>query len=247
MHEGQMHGTENSFITLTYDDEHLTNPSLNYRDFQLFMKRFRQEVNKPIRFFMCGEYGDVNRRPHFHACIFGWRFHDRKPWSTGDSGATNYRSAQLEKLWPLGYSMVGDLNYQTAQYCASYIIKKITGDLAEQHYRYLNPETGEIHQLTPEFCQMSRKPGIGYEWFQKYGQRQKDFDTVVINGRESSPPKYYDKLRRRQDKTEIQEAKDQREYKYRLKKLDNTDARLLVKEECALSRRKFHKTRKGTL
>ena len=47
MHEAQMH-KDNAFVTLTYDQDHFK-PSLDYRDFQLFMKRARKEMG-PLRF-----------------------------------------------------------------------------------------------------------------------------------------------------------------------------------------------------
>jgi len=63
VHEAQMH--ENSiFVTLTYSDEFLPGPSLVYLDFQLFMKRLRKQQERPVRFFMCGEYGEENRLFH---------------------------------------------------------------------------------------------------------------------------------------------------------------------------------------
>jgi hypothetical protein len=42
---------------------------------------------------------------------------------------------------------------------------------------------------------MSRREGIGYEWYQKYGWEDcHKNDFVVINGKEVRPPRYYDKL-----------------------------------------------------
>lgn len=38
------------------------------------------------------------------------------------------------------------------------------------------------------------KPGIGYEWFQKYYSDVYPHDYVVFNGRKYRPPRYYDKL-----------------------------------------------------
>ena len=73
MHESQLHA-ENSFITLTYDDAHVPSDySLRYPDFQKFMKRLRKHTGLPIRYYMCGEYGETFSRPHFHSCIFGFR------------------------------------------------------------------------------------------------------------------------------------------------------------------------------
>ena len=91
-HERKSHEF-NSFITLTFDDEHMpADRSLNYRrDFQPFIKRMRRRMGQ-LRFFMCGEYGDDNFRPHYHACIFGMDFYDKKPWKKTSSGFQIFRS-----------------------------------------------------------------------------------------------------------------------------------------------------------
>jgi hypothetical protein len=136
MHEAKMH-PKNCFITLTYNNEHLpSDGSLNYEVFQLFMKRLRKKYGKGIRFYMCGEYGDKLGRPHFHACLFGHDFADKKLWKTTDSKSKLYRSAELEKLWPYGFSSVGDVTFESAAYVARYIMKKVSGDASESHYTF---------------------------------------------------------------------------------------------------------------
>jgi len=85
LHEASLH-EGSSFVTLTYSPEKLQSWSLRYKDFQDFMKRLRFHMG-PTRFFMCGEYGEENFRPHFHALLFGREFPDRKhlqKLSTGD-------------------------------------------------------------------------------------------------------------------------------------------------------------------
>lgn len=251
----------NEFVTLTYDDDHYDDPRLNYRDFQLFMKRLRHEVRVPIRFFMCGEYGDKTRRKHFHALIFGYRFPDRKHYKNSPgSKEPIYESAQLSKLWPYGNAFTGSVNYKSAQYVASYITKKINGDLAEAHYSFIHPNTGELWQLTPEFAHMSLKPGIGAKWYELYGRRVRIFDNVIVNGRESSIPKYYDRLAKRhvvaetgsyaEAKNSLDETKAQREYKALTSPnhaLNNSPERDAVREEVMMARRNFYKIRKGEL
>ena len=61
--------TEKScFITLTYSDEH--NPGILLKqDFQKFIKRLRKDYQ--LKYFACGEYGDLKLRPHFHAILSG--------------------------------------------------------------------------------------------------------------------------------------------------------------------------------
>ena len=147
VHEAQLH-EHNCFITLTYDDTHLpSDQSLHYRDFQLFIKRLRKRFpTTKISYYMAGEYGENFGRPHYHACIFGLDFHDKKLWKRTTSGSLIYRSSDLEALWPFGYSSIGDVNFESAAYVARYIMKKQTN---KQHYQYSDLETGEIIQMTP--------------------------------------------------------------------------------------------------
>jgi hypothetical protein len=41
---------------------------------------------------------------------------------------------------------------------------------------------------------MSRKPGIGYDWFEKYKTDVYPNDYCIINGKKIRPPRYYDNL-----------------------------------------------------
>ena len=193
----------NSFVTLTYNDDSLPDvASLHYDDFQRFMKRLRKahkgfhlspRGDYPIRFYMAGEYGSTKMRPHFHACLFNFDFLDKKVWQKTKSGSLIYRSAELERLWPFGYSSIGELNFQSAGYVARYCMKKVTGDLSTDHYTRCEEITGELIQLRPEFNKMSLKPGIGFDWYQKFKKDVYNFDYVVINGKRCKPPKFYDK------------------------------------------------------
>lgn len=71
MHESQSHDFS-CFVTLTYDDEHMPyGGDLHYRHFQLFLKKLRKRLGRPVRYFMCGEYGDRLGRPHYHAILIG--------------------------------------------------------------------------------------------------------------------------------------------------------------------------------
>lgn len=64
------------FVRLSYDDEHLpADLGANRRELQLFFKRLRKRLGTPIAYLACGEYGETNERPHFHALIFGYGKH----------------------------------------------------------------------------------------------------------------------------------------------------------------------------
>lgn len=194
MHEAQLHKS-NAFITLTYAPEHLpADNSLHYDDFQRFMKRLRKRFKGTnIRFYMCGEYGENFGRPHFHACLFGIDFPDKKFLTKNKNGDCLYTSNILQDLWPFGISSIGDVNFQSAAYVARYIMKKITGDRAFKHYNEVD-EDGVINgSRTPEFTRMSLKPGIGAGWLEKYRSDVYPHDHVIVKGRPVKPPRYYDK------------------------------------------------------
>jgi len=117
---------------------------------------------------MAGEYGDVTARPHFHACIFGLDFPDKKVYKKTRGGHNLYTSDTLEKIWGKGFCPIGEVNFETAAYVARYVMKKITGQQQKKHYEQVDQDTGEITSRQPEFNHMSLKPGIGKGWLEKW-------------------------------------------------------------------------------
>ena len=187
-HEASLH-ENNCFITLTFNDDNLpSDKSLDVRHFQLFMKRLRKQFGSNIRYYHCGEYGEKFRRPHYHACIFNFDFPDKKIFKISN-GHNLYTSVILSEIWPYGFSLIGDVTFQSAAYVARYIMKKVTGDLAKDHYEYIDPDTGEIINLKPEYTTMSRRPGLGKGWFEKYKSDVYPDDFVILNGKKMKPPK----------------------------------------------------------
>jgi len=236
VHEAQLHDA-NCFVTLTYSDEHLPpDGSLRYRDFQLFMKRLRKWARRPVRFFMCGEYGEGLRRPHYHACLFGLNFsEDREPVTRLSTRHVHYRSPSLVRLWGLGHVDITDLNARTAEYAARYVLKKVSGPPAEDHYRVVDAD-GVVSSLVPEFARMSLRPGVGAEWFSRFSADVLSGDSVVDGGRALPVPKYYDRLRKRFDAAGLAEVKAEREARaYRLR-ADSSPDRLEVREAVAVAR-----------
>ena len=242
MHEAQLH-QNNCFITLTYDNTHLpSNGSLHYKDFQLFIKRLRKSLgNVRIRYYMAGEYGENFGRPHFHACIFGHDFHDKKLWKRTPSGSLLYRSEKLEVLWPFGYSSVGDVNFESAAYVARYIMKKaVKSKYSPEEWKwagkYTDLDTGEIAQVQPEFNKMSLKPGIGKDFYKKYTSDIYPQDYIILRGKKVKPPKYYDKQYKIDQPYEYDELLYMREKNAKLNSEDNTPERLFVKEQVTMAK-----------
>lgn len=194
MHESSLHELS-SFVTLTYDDEHLPpGGSLLKVDLQKFMRKLRKKSIGRIRFYACGEYGETSWRPHYHLLLFGVAFSDQRPWKKTPAGQL-YTSASLASLWGKGFASIGPVTWETAAYAARYVMKKMTGKRAPEHYRRVDVETGELVQLLPEFNTMSLKPGIGKDWFKRYHTDLYPDDFVVAGGvKRGKPPRYYDKL-----------------------------------------------------
>lgn len=194
LHESKMH-KDNCFLTLTYNNEHLpSNGSLVPRHFQLFMKKLRRYCEPhQIRFYGCGEYGDLNKRPHYHILIFGFQFPDLRLYSK--SGDTQlFTSKILDKLWSFGDCKIGEVNYETAGYVARYCLKKVDGAKREAGHYLVYDSDGVVSERVPEFSRQSRRPGIGFSYVEKYGSALVHHDSIIVNGREVPSIRYYDKL-----------------------------------------------------
>lgn len=242
LHEKKM-WDQNSYVTLTYSDEYLPpGGTLCLRDVQLFMKRLRKAKNSskenPIRFFLGGEYGEENGRPHYHALLFNCGFGDMEYFGRNARGEPLYTSRELSSLWscdgsPMGHVTIGEVTFDSAVYCAKYALKKVTGDKAFEHYAVYD-ENGEVFDRRPEFAIMSRRPGIGAGYYEKYGDEVRAHDSIVVNGREVRPPKFYDVRTEGVDPDRLVVLKRKRKRMAVLNRFDNTVDRLRVKERLAV-------------
>lgn len=234
VHEGELHEAK-AFITLTYDDEHLPAGLTLVKDHWVdFMKRLRERVRRSeapalLRFFMCGEYGELSGRPHYHAIIFGFDFPDKVLWKKSSSGEALYRSALLESVWSMGHSSVGSVTFESAAYVARYVMKKELGRVTPMR-EILDLTTGEIVTREHEFSLRSLKPGLGRAWLEKFGSDVYPRGAVVIDGVEVKPPRYYDKWFSELDPVEFERLRLRRQERASLQWDDNGPARLRVKE-----------------
>jgi len=156
LHESRLHAS-NSFVTLTLEDgSEGAQRTLDHRQFQLFAKRLRKQVQ--FRYFMCGEYGPSTLRPHYHALLFG--------------------VAPDEELasscWQLGHVKVGEVEGASVSYVTGYLVK----------------DSPSPEGAVPPYRKMSRRPGLGAEYFEKYrGDFSKDF--ALWRGSPVAMPTYY--------------------------------------------------------
>lgn len=229
MHEASLY-ERNCFVTLTYSDDSVT--SLDYRDFQLFMKRVRGWFSPVrVRFYMAGEYGEDFSRPHFHALLFNCDFPDKLYWSKSPSGEDQYRSAILERLWPQGFSTIGAVTFRSAAYVARYVQKKVMGQGASVHY---SDADGVIR--TPEFNRMSLDPGIGAGWLAKFNMDVSREGLVVVDGVEVPIPRYYVKVLEGRDPEKFDEIVQARHRAAVASFVDRSESRLKVRETVTKAR-----------
>jgi len=144
----------NSFLTLTYDNEHLPftsspdgAPGLPTLDLEevtrwrkAFTERFRRLYSSGIRYYLIGEYGDRTQRPHYHAALFGVS-PDHLPL--------------VHETWTKcapERATLTEMTTERAQYLAGYVTKKMT-----------KKDDPRLFGRFPEFARMSLKPGIGHD------------------------------------------------------------------------------------
>ena len=108
-----------------------------------------------------------------------------------NSGNVLYTSSFLTELWGMGHCTIGKLTYDSCQYVAKYITKKVTGDNAMEHYKSTHNITLEEVPILPEQARMSKNPAIGKRWIEKYyGDTFRD-DYLIIDNKKKPVPKYY--------------------------------------------------------
>jgi hypothetical protein len=215
MHELEMHSSS-CFGTLTYAPEHLPlDRSVSKRVMQDFMHDLRQKCargfeyvdscgklqfyqkTEGIRYLYSGEYGDKFSRPHYHFILFGFDFPDKRYFKRSKGGRI-YVSKMLSGLWPFGHHGIGMVSFESAAYVGRYCVKKVTGAARKDHYCFVDSLTGQVFDLTPEFAEPSRKPGLGRLYLEKNFSDIYPRDFVLVknkknpNGIKTRPPRYYD-------------------------------------------------------
>ena len=261
VHESSMHEYDrgNCFITLTYrdklecDEDQLEEGwyipddwSLHKSHFRNFMKRLRKHfAPHRIRFFHCGEYGNTCKhridlehvgcplcnvgRPHYHAALFNCSFDDLEPYGSS-MGQLRYTSPTLEKIWKYGNVDVGELNFESAAYIGRYCLKKVTGDKADDHYMQIDMD-GCATWVEPEYCTMSRNPGLGKDFYTMYKTDMFPSDEVPVPGQGvyKKVPRYYEELFKLTNPLSLEEIKEVRQ-KFREEHSDEyTPERLMDK------------------
>lgn len=197
------------FVTITYDEEHMKRVTyvdemtgeikndrgtLDKRDFQLFIKRLRKaRPEDRIRFYLCGEYGPTTDRPHGHCILFGLHLKEWQliPCGKSETGQQYYTCSELERIWGNGFVSIEPANEFTCKYVCQYVTKKI-GQKPDEQYQ----AKGQV----PPFALQSRRPGLGRQYYDEYGEELLQTDAKFMSTTNGSvrltPPRYFRKLYR---------------------------------------------------
>lgn len=244
---------DNKWISTTYIYTHKNNPqwkgTLSKEDMSRFMHNLRQWAQRKyewegIRFYGCGEYGSAERteRPHMHIILLNCPEIELKP--IGKNQHTKhayYTNDEIEHLWGKGFITIGEVNWNTISYTAGYTTKKLFGEVKKQYHASRGQE--------PLFANMSRRPGIGREYYNLKNLDIYDFDEIINSkGNAIKPPRYFDRLLEKENKEYAQAIKQIREWKNEeetKKKLSITGKslkeQLLIDEETAKRKQQLYK------
>lgn len=156
------------FVTLTYDDEHLPWENSLYRyELQNFLKRLRKEISpRKIKYFACGEYGDLRGRPHYHLIIYGMGF-QKDDWK------------HIFRCWGRGHIKLGSVTHDSIQYVCGYVMKKYNGAVQKEKFG----------DRWPQFMACSK--GIGEQWINDNYKKVTENLTVTYRGNALGIPRYY--------------------------------------------------------
>lgn len=156
--------SQSSFVTLTYDDDHVPE-ELKPKDLQDWLKRIRKDIEPlRVRFYGVGEYGTLSGRPHYHLALFGYPVCERLGTDLKRLRCCTWCS-RLSDTWGKGAIHSGPLSGDSAQYICGYVTKKMT-----------NKDDPRLEGKHPEFARMSRQPGIGVGFLENVTRELKYFN-----------------------------------------------------------------------
>lgn len=176
LHESQVY-RQGTFLTLTYDDDHLPPDSkISKPDIQAFWDRVRKRHGKHLRYFITGEYGEKFGRPHYHAIVFGKDWLERA-YTIDDR---LYGNPDLDELWQNGTVSAGELSLASCMYVAGYVQKKIG-----------SPDTFSVMSKGSVKRTNGMLPPIGYRWAERNIENISDTGYVTANGNKFPIPAVY--------------------------------------------------------
>lgn len=189
-----------SFVTLTYDNEHLPGDyGLKPSDWETFKEALRYDLGlqgRKFRYLMCGEYGDDNTnspvdpntgskikhgRPHFHAILFGL---NPDPYDEKNKDREliiqNWQKCDpLRFKWKKKDNAIDFVNREDIQYVCGYCEKKLNGEKGKEMYG----------DRFPPYQKQSQ--GLGLNYFMQNKDRFIEQGFCYLNGKKIAIPRYF--------------------------------------------------------
>lgn len=248
------------FITLTYaDDSELVQKDplclgdLRYKHFQDFMKRLRKRFpDKKVSYIVCGEYGNVSGRAHWHAILYNFDFED-KELNHLQKGFEHYDSKSLRELWstydkkdgvyhPIGHIDLASVDIECCRYVAGYVLKKLPIDSRGFSVgQYMHPdgtlEDIEYADRRTELIRTSRRPAIGKDWYDEFGHNACEKGFIYVPTKNDKmvkvkTPRYYENKFAEECPEKAEELKEKRtEVAKRLFSLKGIDYEELARQQ----------------
>lgn len=250
--------TDNYFITFTLEDEYLKygeavdketgqitkalQPTIVKDDFKELNKALRDYYkyhfnHTGIRFFGCQEYGSKNGRPHLHIIYFNLPIPDLKFEGTRTKGGETYNlysSEIISKIWGKGIVEIQDVTWTNASYVARYTTKKV--------YETTTAEEYFLNGLEPERINMSRKPGIGMNYYNTHKRKILDEQQYKIDfhgqRKEVATPKAFKRKFKEEYPEEYEKIQEKiKEKMYRTNKIRMSNTTKTINEQLQIEER----------
>lgn len=153
-------------------------------DITAFLKSLRNRTDTKIKYYIAGEYGDENGRPHWHCILFGVDLSEhtiKRRWNPlSKKWALVSESGILNNAWTKGEVILGTVTKDSLRYTTDYIHKKLYGEAATLD--------GRVQPL----ARMSG--GIGRQFALDNASQLKQQKQITVFGVPMSVPRYYAKV-----------------------------------------------------
>lgn len=191
------------WITGTLVPDHITTFLKSLR------KNYERKGHKGIKFYLCGEYGEKTKRPHYHIVLMNCPLDISQFYGShiDTNFKAHWKSHELKRYWDKGIHDICELEWSDAAYTARYCAKKIFKTVSNRDYAANGKE--------PEFVRMSR--GIGKDYFLENKEKIIKQDGVVAktvkgNVTKVKMPRYYMKLIEKENPQLFEDIKKSRKH-----------------------------------
>lgn len=175
------------FLALTYDDEHLPNKGFDPSHIDGFLDSLRKRCSRlpepaTFRYLLVGEYGDLEKRQHFHICFLTSRHFPYRPPVIEISPGFRVFSNEFVNLvrvsWPFGHVDDGGTPSAAAVlYTCGYALKEDEFTLEHEDelralWLYRHSKALQVYKLPKRLARLqpfipirrfSLRPGLGLD------------------------------------------------------------------------------------